>query len=354
MREIMAKIVTLSDIGKKLNVSTVTVSKALSGKKGVSESLRAEIVEMAEEMGYVRKKDMPEFKKRKSYNIGVLTAERYVKEKQSFYWQLYQDISQIGLKKNCFTMLEVVTAQEEIEAEQPVLLAEKKVKGLIIMGTFSREYIEKLLVSVPLVFLDTTVGNADGDFVVTDNLMGGYRMTNYLFQMGHENIGFVGTRLATPSIDDRFLGYLKSLLEHGMPWKEKWFLEDRDRRTGKINYLKKFVLPKEMPTAFFCNCDLTAGLFIEKLREAGYRVPEDISVAGFDNYVNDRIEKVGITTYEINTKEMAKRVIHILTSKIGNLKYSTGTFTLPGTLIERGSVKRVGMAVPFCTENLKK
>ncbi len=115
----MAKIITLSDIGKKLNVSTVTVSKALSGKKGVSESLRAEIIEAAEEMGYVRKKDTPEFKRQKSYNIGVLTAERYLKEKQSFYWQLYQDISQIGLKKNCFTMLEVVTAQEEKEAEQP-------------------------------------------------------------------------------------------------------------------------------------------------------------------------------------------------------------------------------------------
>lgn len=344
----MAKIITLADIAKKMNVSTVTVSKALSGKKGVSEALRAEIVEMAEEMGYVRKKDTPEFKKRKSYNIGVITAERYLKEKQSFYWQLYQDISQTGLKRNCFAILEVVTPWAEKEAELPVLITERKVNGLVVMGTFHREYIERLsaFVSVPLVFLDTTVGVIGGDFVVSDNLMGGYRMTNYLFQMGHRNIAFVGTRLATPSIDDRFLGYLKSLMEHGVPWKKQWFIDDRDEETGEINYHKKLVLPKEMPTAFFCNCDLTADLFIGKLEAAGYQVPKDISVTGFDNYSNGQSAKIGITTIEINTKEMAKRTIHILMNKIGHLKYSTGTFTLSGRLVERGSVKRIGAAVP--------
>ena len=90
----MAKAVTLSDIGKKLNVSTVTVSKALSGQKGVSDELRTEIVRLADEMGYIRKASGTEEEGRRSYNIGVIVAERYLKESQSFYWKIYQEISQ--------------------------------------------------------------------------------------------------------------------------------------------------------------------------------------------------------------------------------------------------------------------
>ena len=67
-----------------------------------------------------------------------------------------------------------------------------------------------------------------------------------------------------------------------------------------------------MPTAFFCNCDLTAGLLMERLREVGCRVPEDIFVVGFDNYANDQVAKVGITTYEIDTKEMYRKFLKII------------------------------------------
>lgn len=345
----MSKAVKLSDIGKRLNVSTVTVSKALSGQKGVSDELRAKIIKLADEMGYVRKVSGTEEERQRSYNIGVIVAERYLKEEQSFYWKIYQEISQTAMKRSCFTILEVITHQAEKGYFKPIILEENKVDGLIIMGTFHQTYIDKLaeVLSVPVVFLDTTNGRADGDFVISNNLLGGYLMTNYLFEMGHKKIGFVGTRLSTPSIDDRFLGYLKSLMEHGISWNEEWFLDDREREFGKIDYNNKFVLPKDMPTAFFCNCDLAAGFMIRKLEEAGYRVPEDISIVGFDNYISEQFVKVGITTYEINTKEMAKRAVHILVSKMKNSKYSTGVFMLPGRFVERDSVKRIGSEVPF-------
>lgn len=344
----MAKAVTLSDIGKKLNVSTVTVSKALSGQKGVSDELRAEIVNLADKMGYVRKVSNLEEEGRKSYNIGVIVAERYLKESQSFYWKIYQEISQRAMGKNCFTILEVVTLEAEKECHKPILLEEKKVDGVVVIGTFRYQYIDRLtsVPSVPAVFLDTTVGAEDGDFVVSNNLLGGYLMTNYLFEMGHRKIGFVGTRLATPSIDDRFLGYYKSLMEHGVSLDETWVVDDREREFGFVDYQSKFVLPENMPTAFFCNCDLTAGYMIRKLEEAGFRVPEDVSVAGYDNYANEQLTRIGITTYEINTKEMAKRALHILINKMNNSLYSTGVFMISGRFVERDSVKRIGSKIP--------
>lgn len=95
----MAKAVKLSDIAAKIGVSTVTVSKALSGQKGMSDELRDRIVALADEMGYVKRVQNKEKEAGKSYNLGVIVAERYIVEKQSFYWNIYQEISQRAIKK---------------------------------------------------------------------------------------------------------------------------------------------------------------------------------------------------------------------------------------------------------------
>lgn len=344
----MAKTVRLADIGEKLGVSTVTVSKALSGQKGVSEEMRARIIRLADEMGYV--KSAPEEKQeiKKSYTIGVVVAERYLKENQSFYWLLYQEISKRAIGQNCFPMLEVISREAEDGGEFPRVVTEKKVDGLIILGAFKMEYVNHLFsyTKLPMLNLDTTNGWEQCDCVVSNNLMGGYRMTNYLFELGHKKIGFVGTRLSTSSIDDRYFGYLKSLMEHGVKWKEDWLVDDRGHEDGKIDR-EKFLLPKDMPTAFFCNCDLSAGILITELEKSGYRVPEDVSVVGFDNYVADQVTGVGLTTYEIDTKEMAGRAVHIIVHKCRNAAYTSGVFMLAGRFVERASAKRVGQPVPF-------
>lgn len=341
----MAKAVRLADIGKRLNVSAVTVSKALSGQKGVSDEMRSRIIETAQEMGYM--KSAPEEKK--SYTIGVVAAERYLAEGQSFYWQLYQEISQRAITVNCFTILEIIEQRMEKRGSLPRIVTEKKVDGLIVMGAFQSGYANYLAetVRIPFLFLDTPGTLDTCDSVVANNLMGGYRMTNYLFEMGHTRIGYVGTLLATTSIDDRYLGYIKSLMGHGIPLRQDWVIEDRDRESGVVDAEEKFRLPSDMPTAFFCNCDMSACILIRKLNQLGYSVPEDISVVGFDNFVTERFGEVGLTTYEIKIKEMARRAVHILTHKLNNSNYSTGMFMLPGTFIERNSVKRIGPEVPF-------
>lgn len=345
----MAKTVRLIDIGKKLNVSAVTVSKALSGQKGVSEEMREKIICLADEMGYKRNRIQSEEIKEESFTIGVIVADRYLGENQSFYWKLYQEISKWAISRNCFPMLEVISREVEQRRELPRVIIEKKADGLIVMGEFKHGYAEFLAenIPVPTVSLDTTGRGKVTDCVVSNNLMGGYEMTNYLFDMGHSRIGFVGTRLSTTSIDDRFLGYLKSQMEHGMKVREDWVIDDRDRETGFVDVENKFELPQEMPTAFFCNCDGTASLLVRKLKQKGYSVPDDISVVGFDNYISDQFAGVGLTTYEINTREMARRTVHIILHKLKNDNYSTGIFMLPGKFVERDSVRRIAPAVPF-------
>lgn len=346
----MSKAVKLADIAQQLGVSTVTVSKALSGQRGVSDEMRTKIKQLAEEMGYV-KSAQDKSKDRRSYTIGVAVAERYLGVASSFYLRLYQELSQRAMRKNCFAMLEVISFDEEHENQMPKMVTEEKVDAVIMMGTFIMEYGQFLRsnIQLPLILLDTLANEEESDSVVSNNMMGAYRMTNYLFKMGHSKIGFVGTRLATASIDDRYFGYLKSLMQHGMELREDWIIEDRDRQTGSSDYQRHYQLPakKEMPTAFFCNNDIAAMVMIRKLTEAGYMVPEDVSIVGFDNFINESFPKIGITTYAINIREMARRAIHILLHKLENPDYNTGVYMIDGEFIERESARQIGPPVPF-------
>ena len=128
----MGKAVKLADIAKRMNVSTVTVSKALSGQKGVSEQMREKIKQLADELGYRQPSAERLAKKNKSYNIGVIIAEHYLDKYNSFYWQMYQEVATKAVQKECFTMLEVVTTEMETGRELPKLIREDKVDGILI------------------------------------------------------------------------------------------------------------------------------------------------------------------------------------------------------------------------------
>lgn len=339
----MAKAVKLADIAERLEVSTVTVSKALSGQKGVSEELRAKIKELADEMGYKQPSAQRREKTGKSYNIGALIAERYLDKYDSFYWQMYQQVATKAVAKECFTLTEVVSTQMEMEHEVPKLIQEQKVDGIIVIGRLFDDYLAFLneVCDVPVIYLDFCDEKQDTDAVVSDSYYGAYRLTNYLIDMGHRRIAYVGTLLSTGSITDRCLGYTKSLLEHGLEVKPEWIIDDRDRETGKIDTERFLQLPEEMPTAFICNSDLTASFLIKKLQDAGYRVPEDISVAGYDNYLFPGLCEVAITTYEVDMKEMARRTIQNLIKKIDGENYRHGICIVEGHMVVKDSVRKV-------------
>lgn len=339
----MAKAVKLADIAERLNVSTVTVSKALSNQKGVSEEMREKIKQLAEEMGYVPPSASRKVKVQKSYNIGVVIGERFLDKYDSFYWQMYQMVTTKAVSKECFTMLEVVSTADEEGLVMPKMIQEEKVDGIIIIGRMSDRYLNFLEeeAELPQVYLDFYNEKKDCDAVISDSFYGMYRLVNYLFEMGHTRIAYVGTLLATGSITDRYFGYAKSMLEHGQEIRRDWVIDDRRMNDGYIDTVNLMKLPEEMPTAFACNCDLTASELIKKLQEAGYRVPEDISVVGYDNYLYPGLCDVDITTYEVDVKEMARRAIHSIVRKMAGDTYRKGVFVVEGHPVYKNSVKDI-------------
>ena len=339
----MAKAVKLADIAERVGVSTVTVSKALSGQKGVSEEVREKIHSIAKELGYQQPSAARKSQNHKNFNIGILISERFLVKYESFYWQMYQAVATRATAEECFTMLEVIGKAEEESSRMPKLVQERKVDGIIVIGKMMDAYLQHLNTEagIPVIYLDYYNGREASDSVISNSYYGTYELTYYLYRMGHRKIAYVGTLLAMESITDRYFGYQKALLELGLEQKKEWVLDDRHIETGEIDTVNMLQIPKDMPTAFVCNCDLTASFLIKKLKDNGYRVPEDISVVGFDNYLYPGLSDIQITTYEVDLKEMAKKAVYNMISKISNENYKPGIHIVEGHMVLKESVAQI-------------
>lgn len=340
----MAKSVTLSDIGNRLGVSTVTVSKALSGQTGVGDELRKKIINLADELGYERSIPSRNLTDDTSYTIGVIISKRFIGKYDSFYLKMYQTINERALESGCFALLITTDAEEEASLSIPKVLLDKKVNGLIFVGHFSEEYLEAVVeaTKLPRVFLDYCDKHTTEDAIISDSYYGAYQMTDYLIRKGHKEIAYVGTLLSTTSITDRYMGYVRALIENGLEVNKEWQIDDRYLENGEVDEENLIKLPDKMPSAFFCNCDLTAGMLIKKLENAGYRIPEDISVVGFDNFIYPGLCDVEITTYEVDYKNMAQLAWKNILKKLVIPSFHNRTHIVEGRLIEKNSVKALG------------
>lgn len=331
------KKVTMKDISNELGISIVSVSNALSNKNGVSDEIRKKIIRTAEQLGYQHSSDKP-LKEEDNNNIGIIIAERYVTNNQSFYWNLYRKLATKFSQSNHFVILEILSVESEKELVTPNILGGANIKGIIVLGQVSEKYLHLLNVSgKPLLLLDFYNECSSYDTITTDNFYSSYLITNYLIANGHKNIAYVGNIHATSSILDRYLGYCKSLLEHNIPINDGWLLEDRDEE-GAFVALK---LPQQMPTAFFCNCDEVAYRMVNCLKADGFCVPQDISVVGFDNYIYSKISKPPITTVKVNSDMMTTSCVELMLKKIKYPDYAGGRTIIVGDLVFRDSVAKI-------------
>ncbi|MDO4296939.1 MAG: LacI family DNA-binding transcriptional regulator [Lachnospiraceae bacterium] len=334
--------VRMADIAQRVGVSTVTVHNALSGQKGVSDEVRNRILQAADEMGYRQRPAVTVREKGRGLkNIGVIISEKYLADYTTFYWKMYQEMALIATDKNCAVVVEILKHYNEDNLVVPRIVEEHTVEGVIVLGEISREYIRvlKRQTDMPVIFLDFYDKELANDAVIADNFYGMYLMTEYLFARGFRRMAYVGSIHETSSIMDRYCGFYKALLEHGVQLRPEWLIEDRNR-IGNI----EIVLPECLPEAFVCNCDLTAGLLMMKLEERGIRVPEDISVVGFDNYLYPGFPDKKITSYEVNTGAMAKVALDKVLKQMKNTGRGRGLDVVSGHIVEKQSVRMQGIS----------
>ena len=333
----MSDKIRLKDIAEKTEVSIVTVSNALSGKKGVSPALRKNIIQTAREMGFDFAKYMNRSVPGKSISV-IMPAEN-VMAGTSFYWQLYQKAAKEISKNEGFTILELVRREDEEEGRIPSGILEMENDAVLLIGSFGKQYMRLLRekIHIPIVLLDCMNNGISADAVVSDNYNGVYRMTKYLMDAGHREIGFVGSRSLGTAIDDRYFGYRKAHAAKKIGIRKEWVLEDRDSCNGE----RKIRLPEQLPTAFVCSSDYSALILSRELAKRGLRVPEDISVVGFDDLMEDDPFFNSLTTYHVDMDRMCEEAVRMLMGKILHESEEMELRHIDGRIIERASVKKL-------------
>ena len=333
------KKIRLADIAKEIGVSSVTISKALTDKEGVSDDLRKQIKQLAESMGYKTKKlKTVSTAAGSTGNIVILIPSRFFSRDSSYYWYLFNFLSKELLSRNYYSIMELLTDEDEKQNNIPRMVLDKKIDGLIIMGQTKTSYLTVIEEQFKnFILLDFYTKKTNFDSVSNDDYYCSYMLTNYVISQGHKDIRFVGTFSATTSIQDRYMGFQKAMYEHSINTSFEDIIPDREEQSKMIT----IPLPKKLPTAFICNCDETAASLIVQLEQMGLNVPQDISVAGFDNYVSSGKINIGLTTVYIKPEDTAKTAADLLISKISGLPYIKGRHLVSGEIIIRDSIKKI-------------
>ena len=235
-------------------------------------------------------------------------------------------------------MLEVVTPEKENLDRPFEPFLEKKTAGLLLIGELKKEYIQAIRANydIPVVCVDYYDVYEDMDYIITDGFGGMTQMTEFLLEQGHRDLMFVGTPTATKNITDRYLGYCKALEKAGIKKAQAQVLPDRDFVNG--DYRIDIELPERLPEAFVCNCDKTAAILIEKLMSRGIRVPEDVSVVGFDDYKAQLTGDLKVTTYENDEKVIAQISMNTLLKRIEGRRNTSGVRIVEGSMVEGNTV----------------
>lgn len=324
----------MKDIADELDITVMSVSKALSGKEGVGEELRAKIIAKAKELGY--KKNNSAGNDVSSHNIGILISEKRMNSTAT-YMSLQQPLISNLSQLNYYGITEIISDEVEHLLILPKIIKDSKVAAFIVIGEMEAKYIDLLKeTKLPCIFMNhvNKVGAEDG--IVSDDLFSGYTLANYLIDKGCKSIGFVGNRLFSEVIMDRYLGILKALLQKGLTLPEENVIPD----INEYGEEQGLFLPSVIPDAFICNDCRVAYKLIHQLEGMEYEVPRDVSVTAFDDGIFADIGIPKLTTYSVDYDRMAMMAAESIILKLESPSYHTGRKVVLGKVIERNSVKK--------------
>ncbi len=330
------KKVSMQKIADELKISKVTVSKALNGKDGVGEELKRQIFDVAEKYNYT----LPDYGLRKVKKIGVIMSDRFtsLNDAGMFYMSMYEKILKELRLFSCTCAL-LTPNIKTMDNDLKILEQENVFDGIILLGILDGAVRKKIeLIEIPKVYVDLYDETLTYDSVVMESIYSTYEITKYLISQGHREIGFVGTIGSTTSINDRYLGYMRALIEEKIFPKEEWNIEDRSKNGECID----IVLPEKLPTAYFSNCDETSLRLIKALKENGIKVPDDVSVASFDNDMHAEICVPKLTTVAVDLKNIGRVAASKIIECMETQNKSSGkVYRIPGKIIYRDSIKKI-------------
>lgn len=331
----------LKDIAERLDISINAVSLALNNKAGIGDETRMRIIKVADELGYFEQ--YRNMNRKKLYNNFCVMLEERVFKDTRFYPKVIVGIEKEARKNNFDTMLSII---DEEKFRVPQSIEQGKAAGVLVIGPIDDGNLSMLKsFAAPIVLVDYASYAVNTCAVLTQNIPGAFQATKHLIENGHKKIGFFGEKSMSMSFYERYEGFKLAMGRHGLPVVPEYCYFNNIEENSLINNYMGIVEllkdKKEFPTAWFCANDSAAAVLISALDYLGKKVPDDISVVGFDDVDLSRAISPQLTTIRVDMPAMGALAVQELLRRVDGAAEACRQIRMAVNLISRESVRKI-------------
>lgn len=332
--------VTIKDIARLAKVSHTTVSRALNDSPLINGETKARIKAIAKELNYVPNYSAKSLVLDKSYNIGLFFSTLKQGTSPSFFYEAVKGVnSVIGDKYNL-----IVKGTDDYKDLSSI--NRKSFDGIIFMSqsindsSFIYKIIEK---EIPLIVLNTEVHGNSVINIISDDYSGSYKAVEFLVKNQHKRIAIIEGKKGFKSTQYRKEGYIQALIDNNITMNKDYIVQGNYDMESGYKCMRSLLELEHIPTAVFCsNDDMAVGAF-KAIQEKGLKIPDDISVTGFDDNIFSSFLSPALTTVKRPIERMSIEGSKILLKILEGREVKNETLFIKTELVVRDSVSKLSL-----------
>jgi len=332
------KKVTIVDVAAEAGVSFGTVSRVINNDVHVKDETRQKVLDTMNRMKFVANRQARSLAGGKTNIFGLLVPDLGT----GYIGEIIRGIDAVLGEASFDLMLYTTHRKATKEINYVNNLIRGMVDGLIlVLPRNPIDYVELLSdQKFPFVLIDHQGTGEDCPAIGSTNWQGAYHATNYLIQLGHRRIGFITGWMDLGCAVDRLEGYKASLKNNRIPLNDDLIFEGTFAQLDGYEGANKFLNLKKPPTAIFASNDVMAIAAMDAARERGLRIPEEISILGFDDVPQASMVRPSLTSVRQPLEQMGRTAAQVLLDILRNPNHSHKRIELPTELIIRDSTAR--------------
>ncbi|EGQ7947096.1 substrate-binding domain-containing protein [Vibrio parahaemolyticus] len=330
---------TMKDIAKLAGVSTSTVSHVINKTRFVSEEISERVNNAAKELNYYAPSALARsLKVNRTKTIGMLVTT----STNPFFGEVVKGVERSCYHKGYSLILCNTEGDNERMRQSINTLLQKRVDGLILMcSSLEGERIDvfERYPDIPVVVMDWGPMLFTSDKIQDNSLRGGYLAAKYLIDCGHTEIGCITGPLIKHQAQMRYEGYKRAMNEAGLDFNANWIIESDFECEGGYQAFKKMAERGTLPSSIFVSNDMMAMGVINAANELGIKVPDDLSIIGYDDIHIAKFMSPSLTTIHQPKYRLGQAAVETLVRRLDDKSNEAQVVQLEPTLVVRNSVK---------------
>ncbi len=327
--------ITIRDVARKAGVSVATVSRALNDSGLVVAKTGSKIRKIARELNYIPSASARSLSIQKTETVCLLLPDMY----DGFFSEVIRGVD-LAARRQRHHLIVSSSHSNTAELDAAVRTLSGRVDGMVIMSPHleSSTHLNDILEALPVVIIGSTAILGNADHITIDNEGGAKQVVEYLLGQGHRRIGIIRGEENNQDADERLKGFTDALAEHKVPLPENFVAAGDFTEQSGFDAATRLISQPGRPSAIFCSNDSMAIGALSAIRKKGLRVPEDISVCGFDDIPVAQFLNPALTSVHVPIQELGLTAANKLFDRLtATASWKPSQTTVPTSLSIRNS-----------------